>query len=173
MDTAVKTTIEEGTGSAPLRLLFGADRSPLNQKVHGSKEARHTNTRELSKYAPTSVLYKAEDRVTGSFQLLQSWAGNVISIESDSFVAVVHDRTNPNNPDGEVTLDIKEVTSDDLPLLAEGAVFYWSIGYADFPGRPRLRISEIRFRRLPSWSQKEIDSSKEKAKRLAKRFATD
>lgn len=173
MDTTVKSNIDEGTANVPLRLLYHENRSPINLQENDFKEAKQTNTKELSKYAPSKVLYNTVDRVSGSFQLLQSWSGNITSINNDSFVSVIHDRTNPSNPDEEVTLDISEITSDDLPLLTEGAVFYWSIGYADYPGRPRSRVSQIRFRRLPSWSQKEIDYSKEKAKYFAKQFATD
>ena len=90
--------------------------------------------------------------IKGDFRLLQIWEGRVLSIGTvrNEFIAHISDKTNKELPDEQVTLSIDEISRNDLVLLKEGAVFYWSIGYADYPGRPRTRESRIRFRRLPS-----------------------
>ncbi len=84
-----------------------------------------------------------------------------MEVSEDHFVAIVSDRTNPALADEQVTLELEEVTSDDIPLLKPGAVFYWSIGYADYPGRPRVRESRVRFRRIPGMDRGRTGTSQE------------
>ncbi len=109
----------------------------------------------------------------GRFQLLQLWEGQVVDVEKEEFVATISDKTNPDLPDELVTLDIEEIAPDDIPLAQRGSIFYWSIGYVDYPGRGRIRESKIRFRRLPSWTINEIEKAKEAGSRLAKFFDRD
>jgi hypothetical protein len=108
-----------------------------------------------------------EDRV---FQLLQIWEGKVTQVGDKDFTAILSDRSNPDNPEEEVVIDRQEVPKDDQPLLRPGAIFYWSIGYEDEPGRPRRRVSQIRFRRLLGWTKRELDEAKRKAAQLADLF---
>lgn len=105
------------------------------------------------------------------FRLLQLWKGRVTDVSEDEFVSIISDLTNPALDDEQVTLDLEEVPVDDLPLVSPGAVFYWSIGYADYPGRPRTRESRIRFRRLPGWTEPELNRAERNADRLADLFA--
>jgi len=109
----------------------------------------------------------------GRFQLLQFWEGRVTDIFDNTFSAIISDKTNPDLPDELVTLDIEEVTPSDLSLLTLGSVFYWSIRYADFPGRGRSKESKIRFRRLPAWTQKEINRAIDTGTELATFFQRD
>ena len=88
--------------------------------------------------------------------VLQRWVGRVERVESDRFFAVVDDATNPQNPPELVELDRREVSKSDLPLLAEGAAFYWSIGYRDTPGGQRERTSTLRFARRPHLSKTDV-----------------
>lgn len=128
---------------------------------------------EPSIRAPRNILPPKSSKNLDSFKLLQLWEGYVSDINGDEFTATVCDRTNPDYPNEEVVFSIEEVTPDDRELLQKGAVFYWSIGYADSIGKPRSRESRIRFRRIPGWTQREIDSSRNKAKELAQLFAAD
>jgi hypothetical protein len=107
------------------------------------------------------------------FELLQLWEGCVKAIHDDDLVAIISDRTDPTLPDEEVTLDLSDVPPGDLPLVKPGAVFYWSIGYADYPGVPRARQSRIYFRRIAGWTDTELENSKREAHRLAERFTFD
>jgi hypothetical protein len=66
--------------------------------------------------------------------VLQRWIGRVESVHADRFVAVTTDATNPRNPAEEVEFDLPEVSEGDRSLVAEGAMFYWSIGYRDSRG---------------------------------------
>jgi hypothetical protein len=99
---------------------------------------------------------------------LQSWEGRVLDVLKDSFVAIVTDLTMPGVEE-QVELDLEEVTPDDLPLVRPGAVFYWSIGYRDEPSRSRSRVSVIRFRRLPRWSEREVANIAEGVRALKER----
>ena len=95
------------------------------------------------------------------------WEGHIIEVRDSEFDAIIKDKTNPDFEDELVTIDIAEVTPDDLPLVTKGSVFYWSVGYLDYPGRGRVRESKIRFRRLMGWTEKEV----EHAKRVGTKFA--
>lgn len=101
-----------------------------------------------------------------SFRLLQRWDGTVVSLDDDTFTAVIRDKTNPLNYDEEVTISFEEVPPEDHGLIMRGAIFYWSVGYSEGPGRPRERASRIRFRRLPAWSEREISDAANRAAAL-------
>ena len=105
--------------------------------------------------------------------LLQLWEGRIVDVRDDAFDALITDKTDPNIADELVTLDILELSTDDLYLLEKGAIFYWSVGYLDYPGRGRVRESKIRFRRLKGWSKKEIDHAKKVGKQLAEFFKSN
>lgn len=131
-----------------------------------------TEEKELLQFPERAILPSVKP-LKGNFKLLQMWEGRVVSIDDGNheFTAVVTDKTNPAMPDEKLTMSIEEVPPTDLSLLSPGAVFYWSIGYADHPGRPRARESRIRFRRLPKWQQSELSKAVDRGKKLAEFFA--
>lgn len=88
---------------------------------------------------------------------LQRWTGRVERVLSNRFVAIVHDITNPTNPAEEVELDLEEVSPADRGLVAEGAMFYWSIVYRDSKSGQRERIAAIRFARQPKLSDQDVE----------------
>jgi hypothetical protein len=97
------------------------------------------------------------------FELLQQWEGEVRQVDSDEFTAVVRDITNSRSPEEEVTLPKDEVSRADLELVQPGAIFYWIIGYRVSRGGQKTRTSDLRFRRLPAWTSKEIKRARERA----------
>jgi hypothetical protein len=105
--------------------------------------------------------------------VLQRWVGRVEHVGSDRFLAVLSDATNPRNPPEQIELDRREVSQSDLPLLAEGATFYWSIGYRDTPGGQRERISTLRFARLPRLAKIEVNRIFDEADREAAFLESD
>ena len=122
---------------------------------------------------PNHVISRPSTKDAGKFLLLQLWEGKVVFVdeEKNEFVSVVIDKTNPEFPDEKVTLSTMEIDPNDNHLLEAGSIFYWSIGYVDTPGRPRSRVSRIRFRRLPAWSKKEVLKAKETGAALADLFS--
>ncbi len=95
------------------------------------------------------------------FKVLQQWEGCVIEILNDSFVGRIADRTEGETIE-EAEFDLEEISDDDRSLVEIGAIFYWNIGYLE-KSSGRTRVSEIRFRRLPAWTQVELEEAKKKA----------
>lgn len=93
------------------------------------------------------------------FRTLQQWAGVVIVVGSDAFTCKLYDLTE-DNPEEIAEIPLKDLMDDDFDLLRPGGVFYWSIGYHQTRSGQRIRESIIRFRRLPTWSKKEIDTAR-------------
>ena len=121
-------------------------------------------------YAPPllPVISKISRRAN-YFTSLQKWEGTVLEISKDAFLGRLVDQTNPG-ADEEAEFSLAEISEEDKELLAPGAVFYWNIGYNDSPSGQRTRVSVIRFRRLPAWSEREIRDAKQKAEQLRDRI---
>lgn len=101
---------------------------------------------------------------------LQEWEGVVTSLDTEMFVARLADQTNEANPDEEAEFPTSEVSDDDLALLRPGAVFRWTIGFLKAPSGTKRRTSQIVFRRLPQWTEREIREAEELADKLASAF---
>ena len=106
-------------------------------------------------------------------RVLQRWTGRVEYVGADTFSAVINDATNSKNPPEQVELDLNEVSPGDLSLVAQGASFYWSMGYCDTPGGQRERISALRFARRPRLSRTEVNRILEQADQLAALLESD
>jgi hypothetical protein len=102
--------------------------------------------------------------IQSRFLSLQKWEGTVLNVLNGSFIARLTDLTE-KGPDEEAAFAVEEVHSEDKTLIEEGAIFYWNIGYLETGGQ-RRRVSDIRFRRLPKWESKEIESAREEANHL-------
>ncbi len=106
-----------------------------------------------------------------SFEVLQKWEGVVISVGTDSFVARLRDLSFYSEEDEEAEFPIEEISQADIALLAPGAVFYWCVGYWDTVIGQRRRASEIRFRRLPTWSKMQLEKARKEAEELSELLA--
>jgi hypothetical protein len=101
------------------------------------------------------------------FTSLQEWEGIVTEVRNDAFLARLIDLTH-RGADEEAEFPNDEVSEEDKPLVRPGAIFYWHIGYHTSYSGQRTRVSVIRFRRLPAWTQREIDAAKQEAERIGK-----
>lgn len=119
---------------------------------------------------PEVVLVPHLAPLKGKFILLQLWVGRIVNLSQIEFDAIITDKTNPEFDDELVTIDRRAIASDDDALVEEGAVFYWSIGYCDYPERGRVTESKIRFRRLRGWTKDEIPQSKRVGRQLSEYF---
>ena len=113
------------------------------------------------------------DPLKGSFKMLQQWEGRVVETRGSEFTAIITDKTNPDVEDQLVTVDTEDITPNEFSSIEPGAVFYWSIGFFDFPGRGRSRESRIRFRRLMGPSKADIARSEKIGKKLAEFFKSN
>lgn len=106
-------------------------------------------------------------------KVLQRWIGRVERVDAHRFRATLNDATNSQNPSEEVDLELSEVSESDLSLVAEGATFYWSIGYRDTPGGQRERVAALRFARQPRFGTAELNRIFEQANRTAALLEND
>jgi len=144
-----------------------------DSKPEGEIDKNLTGGDRVPSSVPPKILPPYLKPLEGNFQLLQLWEGRVTEINKQTFWAIVSDKTNPSLPDELVELDIEEISPGDISLLNLGSVFYWSIRYADYPGRGRAKESKIRFRRIPGWTIKEIEQAKNVGEKLASYFKRD
>lgn len=106
-----------------------------------------------------------KEAIQSSFIAEQEWEGYVTRIDSDFFYAQLLDLTNQGIEE-EAQFELSEVSPNHDELLKEGALFRWSIGYERLRGGTRRRSSSIIFRRLPAWSKRELEESKQEAEQL-------
>ena len=106
-----------------------------------------------------------KSRTQSDFVSLQKWEGVVTDIREDFFTARLINLTN-NAPDETAEFPLEEISEDDHPLLKEGAIFYWNIGYRNKYSGQRERVSLVRFRRLPVWQKDEINAAQKEAENL-------
>jgi uncharacterized protein YoaH (UPF0181 family) len=94
------------------------------------------------------------------FLSIQKWKGVITSISDETFEARLEDLINSDTYEiGE--FELKEVSPGDLELFKMGAAFYWSVGYANNHNQ-REKKSIIRFQRLPSWTEDELDKASDR-----------
>jgi hypothetical protein len=105
---------------------------------------------------------------------LQQWEGVVTRVSTEEFTVTLRDITHPETPEEEATVPIAEITREDRRLLVPGAVLYWNIGYQTIRASGQIqRVSEIRLRRLPAWSARDIDRVAQRARALREKFGLD
>ncbi len=106
-------------------------------------------------------------QIVTPFTLLQEWEGYVQSVGDNEFTASLFDITNKRNiEDEEADFFIDDLNEDDKSVLKPGAVFRWLIGYR-WIGGTKERISKIVFRRLPQWTDSDLQAVQEKAKHIS------
>ena len=85
-----------------------------------------------------------------------NWIGNVNEIKDKTFTALLIN-TYENTTHEIAEFEKKDISNCDLHLLNVGAVFYWSIGYANYYGQI-IKQSFIRFKRSINLSNNEFES---------------
>lgn len=128
----------------------------------------------MNQPAPTPLRYvlpvPPARKALYTFRLLQQWEGIVTEIADGEFTAELRDLTDPANYREEATFELDEVSPDDQPLLALGAVFRWSIGYKTSNAGQRERVSQLRFVRILGWRKSAIEEIERRAAQMQERF---
>ena len=103
------------------------------------------------------------------YKVEQEYEAEVIAINltESTFTARLVDVTN-NGPDEEGEFSLHELNGDES-LVIPGALFTWSIGMQT-RGSREIRVSDIRFRRIPPFSKEAIAKAEQKAEVLYKFF---
>lgn len=104
--------------------------------------------------------------------VIQIWEGVVTYVDDVSKVMTVKltDRQGLV-PEHTADVGLDWVVEQDLDLVRPGAVFYWTI-YKETKKSTIKHSQEIRFRRLPDWTEKQISSIKENGLALMKKFSS-
>lgn len=104
-----------------------------------------------------------QPKVGDRFLLVGKWTGIVVEIGHDRFWATLTNVRRRDTEELEGEFPVEEVAEVDLDLLREGAEFYWAVGYRLDRSGQRSRFSQLRFRRLPRWSEEEVERAREGA----------
>lgn len=172
--TASTSTIEPLDAD---RNLWNAGLTPLVRRSANVAKAIATVEDEPDVWGGSSAAFAGQHAVVApvsipgpslpqaEFDALQKWEGHVVSVSECEFTATLVDLTQ-SGVEEEVVLDLSELSEDDLPLVAPGAVFYWSVGYRVEQSGERSRSSVIWFRRLPAWTESDIERATIRASEL-------
>jgi len=105
-------------------------------------------------------------------QPIQEWEGYVTDVFDDRFIARLVDVTSGEDAaKEEAEFPIQDVADTDRSLLRPGAVFRWTIGYLKSQAGNKKRVSQIVFRRLPQWTNREMLEAASTAKEIASNIA--
>lgn len=88
------------------------------------------------------------------FKKTQKWKGIIEEISKDGFSAKLIDLNDPTTYE-ESDFFNEEISKGDLPLLKTGAIFYWSIGYANNKGQIEKR-EILRFKRSADFTDEDV-----------------
>lgn len=134
--------------------------------VAHSSEPMHYPTPQAVPYLPA---VEVESQAQGRLIALQAWEGVVLEVGETDFAIRAVDVAG-EHADEQITLAKDELSEFDLELLEPGAILYWTIGYREKHGGGRERVSQIRLRRLPAWSEAQLDEAEERAAAMARDF---
>lgn len=105
----------------------------------------------------------------------QLWYGTVTEINDQGFVAILSDKTNPENPDEQASFefDLSEISPEDLQLVSLGSSFYWTIGTELSVARQVTNVSRLEFRRMPRWTKSSLARAKNNADQIRELFGKE
>jgi hypothetical protein len=108
---------------------------------------------------------------TSTFSPVQEWEGYVRAFGRDSLSADLVDMTAYGKRiTQQAEIPLEELSDNDREKLRIGAVFRWAIGYQRTPRGTKMRVSNIVFRDLPRWTQKDLREAREEAAELEQYF---
>jgi hypothetical protein len=138
--------------------------------THGSAEPVDATAIKLERLLrvpkPTAPLF-----FTSTFSPVQEWEGYVRAFGPDSMSADLVDMTaHGKRITQQAEIPLEELSDIDREKLRIGAIFRWSIGYLRTPRGTKMRVSNIVFRDLPRWTQKDLREAREEAVELEQYF---
>ncbi len=108
-----------------------------------------------------------------SYALIQEWEGTVLEVRGTELVARLADPSSRGGKTKRALIPLRQVSDSDLDLLAPGAVFRWTFGYRIKSHGQRTLESSISFRRLPMWSERDIERARAAGSDLDELFDGD
>jgi len=138
------------------------------EQLRRLQSTRGSSLRELALGSP-----QPEVAVRTREMIRQQWECSVMSVAPDSFEAILRPvRQSQSQSDAVLftTVQLDEISQDDVELLMPGAVFDWVVGFQESAGGTRTGFSRMKFRRLPSWTAREIREAKSRAAEMLAAF---
>ena len=117
---------------------------------------------------PPAPVPLASDLVDQRTKPIQIWEGVVLSVDrKKSEMSAKLNAKIGKFPEHTATFKFEWISEQDMDLLIPGAVFYVTL-FKRLTGATVQNTQELRFRRLPSWSNSQIQKVNEAAKALGK-----
>lgn len=108
----------------------------------------------------------ASPRADRQVDILKEWEGIVEKVEGAEFNARLIDLNDESSAQELVRIEMDSISQEDHKLVEEGAVFYWTIWRETDRFGKRETGSEIRFRRLPAWTESDLKRAEDEAVKL-------
>jgi hypothetical protein len=143
---------------------------PVSEGSSSTAERTGLAGKEVTELSDESVpvprVQRINTHVGDRYMLLKKYDGVVTARGEDSFVARLFENAS-DYPVVEAEFDLEELSETDRDLAVEGAALVWTIGYG-YDGGTRKRESVIYLRRLPHWSDTEIEEGRQAAEDLTR-----
>ena len=105
------------------------------------------------------------------FCALKNWEGVVTAVENSVFFASMRLTSSDSKvADAEFEIDMDNVPEGDRDLVRDGAVFYLTVGIRHPLGEKSQKTTRIVFRRMPRWSDRDIERAESAATDLWQRL---
>jgi len=138
--------------------------SGVDQGSIDARTAKNQITSTLVR-TPLSPSYRV-DRVEHDTSPLQIWEGRVLTVDRQSgTMEVLLNAKMGNIPEHTGEIELQWVADQDADLVRPGAVFYLTL-YRRLRHGSIENSQELRFRRRPNWTRRQIDLIQENATRL-------
>jgi hypothetical protein len=134
-----------------------------------SQAVVNSDTSQQPESSSSPTILRAPDTIArmATYHAIQEWEGYVEDIGDDVFAARLVDLTSQAAPEERAELPLADLTLEQRSELRTGAVFRFTIGYEKTPGGQRKRVSQIIFRQLPRWTQRELEDARAAGKARA------
>lgn len=154
--------------SLPLRKVMSERRMAVTDFDRGSDNNEVEIPTRIARLAPHVINVKGyvAPKVGALAAVLQVWEGVVLEVDPDQQIMLVKlaDRQGLV-AEHTAELGLDWVVAQDMELVRPGAVFYWTI-YRETKRSTIKHSQEIRFRRLPNWTNRQVEAINSKATAL-------
>lgn len=124
----------------------------------------------LPHFLTAAALATKQMSTTVDSAVIEIWEGTVLSVDTAASTMEVRLNAKTSNiPAHTGEIELKWVMEQDLELLRPGAVFYLTL-YKQITHGSIHNVQEIRFRRRPTWSKRELEQIGHDAEMLASKI---
>lgn len=167
---------ESGRISSPREVLLIRSTSCLNEDANlrsslaGDDSYASRSQIPLRQVVPPVVLSNRRSVNGANAAVIQVWEGKVLSVDPERGVMETTLEAKVGSvPPHAAEIDLQWVSDQDRDLVEPGAIFYLSLFKRTKHGSIE-NTQELRFRRLPAWTRKQVAEVHEDAARMLKKL---